>query len=85
MRKIKASTIAFWIGLVGVDILLYFVVGFILMGYEDHYDGTKGPAWSIQSMDNMERLAFITYYAWFCLNGYFVIYLLYRISRKLLR
>jgi hypothetical protein len=74
--------VIFWIFILVLDILLYFIIGFILLSYEDFYNENKGAYWSFESMTLIESVAFIGYYVLISINIVFLIYLVYKFLIK---
>jgi len=75
--KINFLKIAVWTGIVVFDIFVYLVLSLFLMNYEDHWDGSKGELWSLQSMSASEKVFFFSHIAWNGLNIAALVYLLY--------
>lgn len=68
--------------LIAVDLCVFLLFGILLMGYDDHYDSTKGEYWSLASMNRNEKIIYISYQVWIVLNFVGGGYLLWRVLRK---
>ena len=81
MRNIKNILIAVIIIL--VDLFVYFVLGTLLMSYDDFYFESKGVYWSLASMSTSEQLSYIGFIVWNGLNIIAAGYVIYRFVRKI--
>ncbi|WP_243472629.1 MULTISPECIES: hypothetical protein [Winogradskyella] len=70
--------------IVVIDIVLYIIIGLIIMGYEDMWDISKGPYFSLGSMTWLEKIAFVSYYLLIIANILIIIFGLYKIITKYL-
>lgn len=71
------------IGIVIVDLTVYIILGLLLMNYDDFYDESEGEYWSLASMTTTEKITYIGLNAWHLINIIGIIYIIYRLIRKL--
>ena len=55
--KINYKSVFKWIVILILDYAVFVVLGLLLMGYEDFYDGSKGEYWSLASMTTLGAVA----------------------------
>jgi large-conductance mechanosensitive channel len=51
------------------------------MGYDDFYDESKGPYWSLESMTNTEKITYIGLNVWHVINFVAIGIVIYRIIK----
>lgn len=81
--KIKWKHVALGTGIVLFDLFIYFVLALLLMNYDDFYTESKGEYWSLASMTTSEKITYISFVAWPVLNVLGVLYIIFRILKKL--
>lgn len=81
--RVKNAVIV--IGLILIDLAVYIFLGLTLMNYDDFYDESKGPYWSLDSMTSSEKMTFIGLNVWYVLNVFVLGWVIYRIVRLLKR
>jgi hypothetical protein len=81
--KIGLKQVLIWLAIIAVDIFVFILLGLLLMNYDDFYDSSKGEYWSLASMNSTEKLVYICYNVWIVLNLIGLIYIGYKIYRKL--
>ena len=82
---IKLKNIIIGTGIILFDIAVYFVLGTLLMNYDDFYDESKGEYWSLASMTLSEKANYIGLHIWNLINLIVIGYIIYRIIKKLIR
>lgn len=82
-RRIRGTDVLFFIALVVFDYLIFIFLGLLLMGYEDHWDESKGAYWSFKSMTTFEIIIYILYNAWYVLNAILILRLIYLFYKRL--
>ncbi len=75
------KSILLGVGFIILDIFIYILLGIFLMGYDDSYDESKGPYFSLESMTNSEKALYIGINIWNILNLLLLAYLIYRIIK----
>jgi hypothetical protein len=65
-----------------LDVAIYFLIGLILLNYEDFYDESLGEYWSLNSMNFIEKIAYFGYFFWWIFNVILFIYIIYKIILK---
>jgi len=70
--------IIFWIAVIAADLLMFFFLGILLMGYDDNYDSTKGEYFSFSSMNTNEKLVYLIYNLFIITNVIAIGFLLYK-------
>jgi hypothetical protein len=73
--------IALIVILVLVNAFIYIVFGLLLMNYDDFYDESKGEYWSLESMNQTERLTVYGLQFWNIVNVIAIGYIVYRIIK----
>jgi hypothetical protein len=70
--------------LIILDLFIYILFGFLLMGYDDFYEESKGEYFSLESMTTSEQITFVGLQFWNVVNTLIVIFILCRtfIKRK---
>ena len=68
-----------------VDGFVYIALGLLLMNYEDFYDESEGPYWSLSSMTTSEKITYIGFEAWNVINIAAAVYILFRIIKRFKR
>ncbi len=81
--KIRFVNVAYGIAIIGIDLLVFIVLGILLMVYDDNYDNSKGEYWSLKSMNSTEKLIYIFYNTWIILNIIGLLFIGLKIYRKL--
>lgn len=76
------NRIALIIAIMLVNFVLYIAIGLVIMSYEDFYDKSKGPYWSLRSMTAIQKIAYISYYVLIILNIVLVIYVALRLIKN---
>jgi hypothetical protein len=81
--KIKLIDILYWAAFIAADIFIFLILSLLLMGYDDSYDISKGEYWSLSSMNTTEKLIYIFYLIWIGLNTIGLVYLGYKIYKRI--
>ena len=66
--RIRIFDIVFWLAIIGADFSIFFILGILLMSYDDNYDSSKGEYWSLSSMNTTEKVFYVCYNTWIVLN-----------------
>jgi hypothetical protein len=82
-RKIRGINVLFFIALIVFDYMIFIFLGLLLMGYEDHWDESKGAFWSLKSMTTLEASIYILYNLWYILNGLLILRFIYLFYKRL--
>lgn len=80
MKVSKVITIVF---LAIFDIFIFILCGIFMMGYDDSYSETQGEYFSFSSMKMKYKIVWGFYNFWIVLNVMFLLYILYKIYKKL--
>lgn len=64
-----------------IDLIIFIIIGFIIMTYEDFYDENLGSYWSLGSMTTTQKIAYIGFYVWWVLNILLLIFIGYKICK----
>ena len=80
--KIRFVDIIYWIAIIGADLLIYMVLGFLLMGYDDNYNNSKGEYWGRASMSSTEKLIYFALQTWNVINIIGVFYIGHRLYKR---
>jgi len=56
------------------------VLGLMLMNYDDFYQESMGPYWSLESMTFWQKLNYIGLMAWNAINVLFIVFIIYKIG-----
>jgi large-conductance mechanosensitive channel len=84
MRKyltIKYIIIA--VGIIILDLVIYFILALLLMNYDDFYDESKGKYWSLESMTPWQKVNYIGFNIWQIVNLIAIGYIIYRIIKEI--
>jgi hypothetical protein len=81
--KIGIKQVLIWLAIIAVDIFVFIILGLLLMNYDDFYDSSKGEYWSLESMNPTEKVIYICYNVWVVLNIIGLLYIGYKIYRKI--
>lgn len=84
-RKIRFIHLFWALIIVCVDIFVFLLFGLLLMDYDDNYETSKGPEWSLASMNDSEKVIYIGYNLWSILNILALLYLGFRIYKLVQR
>ena len=79
----KFKNVAFGIGFILIDLVVYVILGLLLMNYDDFYDESKGPYWSLESMTTTQKITYIGLNVWHVVNVIIIGYVIYRIVKAL--
>jgi len=82
-KKIRFIDIVYWLAIIGVDILVFIILGILLMGYDDSYDSSKGEYWSLASMNIIEKIIYIGLQIWSILNIFGLIFIGRKIYKQI--
>jgi hypothetical protein len=82
-RKIRGINVLFFIALIAADLILIMFLGLLLMGYEDHWDESKGAYWSFKSMTAFEITIYILYNLWYIVNAILILRFIYLFYKRL--
>ncbi len=66
--KKRITIIIAWFVIIIADFGIFTILGLFLMGYDDHYNSSKGEYWSLASMNTTEKILYICYNTWIILN-----------------
>lgn len=69
-------------GIVIFDLMIYILFGLLLMNYDDFYEESKGPYWSLESMTRSEKAIYVGFEIWNLLNVIAICYLVYLLLIK---
>lgn len=83
--KFSASSILAFLGILLLDLIIWFAFGLLLMNYEDFYQPSDGPYYSWESMDRNDRIIYISIMVWQYLNYIALIYLIFRLWKRFQR
>jgi len=78
---ISRKDIIVGIGVVIIDMAVYFLLGLMLMNYDDFYTEDKGKYWSLASMTTTEKITYIGLNVWHVINVLGIVYIGYRQRR----
>ena len=81
--KIRMFNISYWLVLIGADLVIFFILGLLLMSYDDNYDSSKGEYWSLSSMNTTEKVIYLCYITWIVLNIIGVIFIGRKIYKRI--
>lgn len=70
------------LAIIVLDMAVYILLGLLLMNYDDFYDESKGPYWSLESMTFWQKVNLIGLNIWHFLNALFIIYILYVLIKR---
>ncbi len=71
------------VGFIIIDLSVYVFLGLLLMNYDDFYDESKGPYWSLESMTTFQKLNYLGVYVWHIVNILIIGYVIYRVIKAL--
>jgi hypothetical protein len=77
MRKLNL-----YLSIVVINLLLYLVLTFGLVNYEDAFDGSKGEFYSLSSMEITEIICFLSLILWYVINSILLCLVLFKLWRK---
>lgn len=78
-RLFNLTNVSIALLVVVVDLAIYIMLGLLLMNYEDFYDESQGPYWSWESMETLDRVAYVAWHIWVTLNVVLLLYSVYRV------
>ncbi len=67
-KPFSVNNIFIAVGLIVVDLAVYIFLGLLLMNYDDFYDESEGPYWSLESMTTSEKITYIGLNIWHVIN-----------------
>lgn len=82
--NIRLLDILYGIANLAADLFVLGLLGVLLMGYEDAYDGSKGEFWSWTSMSPADKMVYCSCIVWILLHLLGLVYFvrwLYRMVR----
>ena len=82
MRLLSWKNILIGCGIVMADLFVYFVIGTLMMGYDDTYNESKGEYWSLASMTTYEQVIYLGMQVWNVLNILAIGYIIFRLTKK---
>ena len=65
-----------------IDLSIGLLLGLLLMDYDDFYDASKGPYWSLESMNQFQKIIYILFLTWEVLNIVGILYFVFWIIKK---
>jgi hypothetical protein len=77
MRKLNL-----YLSIVVINLLLYLVLTFGLVNYEDAFDGSKGEFYSLSSMEITEKIGYLSLILWYVINSILLCLVLFKLWRK---
>ena len=77
MRKLNL-----YLSIVVINLLLYLVLTFGLVNYEDAFDGSKGEFYSLSSMEITEIICFLSLILWYVINSILLCMVVFKLWRK---
>lgn len=80
--RIRVGEVIYWNAILGVDILVFIILGLLLMCYDDKYDFSKGEYLNLLSMNSTEKVIYIIYNDWILLNTFGLFYLAGKVYRN---
>ena len=80
--RIRPIDILYWLGIISVDIFIFFILGLLLMDYDDNYDSSKGEYWSWASMNSTQKTIYFCNNAWIVLNIIGIVYIGQKVYRQ---
>ena len=72
-------------GIIVFDMLVYIILGVLLMHYDDFYDSSKGPYWSLESMTTSDKIVYIGINVWNVINLVAIVFVIYKIIKAIRR
>lgn len=67
-----------WIFVIFIDLAIYIFLGLVILNYEDFYDESEGPYFSLGSMTIGEKISYVLIHIWYVLHILLLFYLLYK-------
>lgn len=83
MKKGLMKKIFIWLGIISLDLIVYFILAMLLMQYDDFYDESKGTYWSLESMDLGQKINYIGLNLWHLINLIVIGYVIYRVIKTI--
>lgn len=71
-----------YISIVVIDLLIYLVLNFGLVNYEDSFDGSKGEFYSLASMETSEKISYLSLILWYIINSILLCIILFKLWKK---
>ncbi len=71
-----------YISIVVIDLLIYLVLTFGLVNYEDSFDGSKGEFYSLASMETSEKITYLSLILWYIINSILLCIILLKLWKK---
>ncbi|CAC9976682.1 hypothetical protein FLAPXU55_04410 [Flavobacterium panici] len=65
------------------DLFVFVFCGIYMMGYDDFYNESQGEYFSFSSMKTEYKIVWCFYNFWIFLNCLFLIYIIYKVYKKL--
>lgn len=78
MSTSKILKILFFVFL---DVVIFILCGFYMMGYDDFYNDSQGEYFSLTSMDAKYKVVWVFYNLWVFLNCVLLLYVLLRMLK----
>ena len=72
-------------GIIVFDMLVYIILGVLLMRYDDFYDSSNGPYWSLESMKTSDKIVYIGINVWNVINLVAIVFAIYKIIKAIRR
>lgn len=82
---LRLKNILITIVVIIIDLGVYIFLGLLLMNYEDFYDESEGPYWSLESMTLSEKVTYICFNGWIIINLLAIVFIVYRASKYLIK
>lgn len=83
--KVRFIDILFPLAIIGADIFVYIILGVLQMGYDDHWDISKGEYGSLKSMSRIQIVFYLALQLWNLINIIGIIFLGRNIFKRLSR
>lgn len=64
-----------------LDIAVYFILGLLLMNYDDFHEEGKGAYWSLETMDRSARWTHYGLQFWNMMNALAILLIIYRMIK----
>lgn len=81
-KMLTARNIVLGIGIILIDLAVYIILGILFMNYEDFYDESEGPYYSLESMTISEKCIYIGLHIWGLINLFFVGFVIFKFFKK---
>lgn len=65
------------------DLFVFIFCGIYMMGYDDFYNESQGEYFSLSSMKTEYKIVWVFYNFWIFLNCLLLIYIIYKVYKKL--